>query len=556
MANQVANAEDGSGLEDSLRKAARAGAAIALAIGVAIVAGWLLRLDWLKTLGVGQRPAKFNAAIGLVLLNASLLLQMTRGRLARFAAPALAATAALLGAVTLVEYLSGVDLRIDQALIRDPVFALPEGAPGRMAANVALLLLLLGLGLLWLPTRRVGLSQVLAMGGLLMALVAIMGYLHGPESYFALAFHTALSIHMACALAVTSSAMLLARSEAGWVAPFSRRNAGGALLRRLVPAATLAPVGFDLVGYLEGELGVAEQTYLALDGLLTIVALGVIAILSARMVERGEKALRASEARYRQLFENLQATELKVRQLNESLAQRAGELTVANKELEAFSYSVSHDLRAPLRSIDGFSQALLEDQGDRLDAQGREHLGRVRKASQRMAHLIDDLLNLSRLSRAPMVRSQVDLSALARELIEDLRHQFPDRRVEVHVEPGVVAEGDVRLLRVVLENLLGNAFKFTAHRDPGEIWFGQVASASGRQFFVRDNGAGFNMAYVGKLFAPFQRLHKVEEFSGTGIGLATVQRIVQRHGGRAWAEGIEGKGATFWFTVGTPEGGQ
>ncbi len=241
-----------------------------------------------------------------------------------------------------------------------------------------------------------------------------------------------------------------------------------------------------------------------------------------------------------------------IRTLNEDLGRRNTELTAVNRELEAFSYSVSHDLRAPLRAIDGFSQALLEDHTDRLDEEGHEHLHRVRAAAQRMAQLIDDLLDLSRVTRREMRRERVDLSALARETVEQLRKSDPERAVKAAIVDGAVTEGDSHLLRVVLENLLGNAWKFTAKRPGARIEFGMTTMPDGeRVFYVRDNGVGFDMAYAGKLFGAFQRLHGMKEFPGTGIGLATVQRVVHRHGGRVWADAALDRGATFFFTLAT-----
>ncbi len=225
------------------------------------------------------------------------------------------------------------------------------------------------------------------------------------------------------------------------------------------------------------------------------------------------------------------------------------ELERKNKELDAFSYSVSHDLRAPLRSIDGFSQAILEDQADRLDDRGRDYLRRVRAAAQRMAALIDDLLELSRVSRHEMVRRPVDLTRLAEEVTAELRRADPERRVEVHIQSDLEVDGDRQLLRVALENLLGNAWKFTARTAMPLIEVGAEGRDGEPVHYVRDNGAGFDMQYVDKLFRPFQRLHGVNEFPGTGIGLATVHRIVDRHGGRVWAEGGLGRGATVHFTL-------
>ncbi|HET6246585.1 MAG TPA: CHASE3 domain-containing protein [Tepidisphaeraceae bacterium] len=235
--------------------------------------------------------------------------------------------------------------------------------------------------------------------------------------------------------------------------------------------------------------------------------------------------------------------------LNQSLQQHTAQLEVANKELEAFCYSVSHDLRAPLRSIDGFSQALLEDYGKTLEGEGRDFLQRVRAGTQRMAQLIDDLLNLSRVTRGELSRSNVDLSAMARLVAAELQKANPGRAAEFVIADGLMAEGDARLLRVVLDNLLGNAWKFTAKQESGRIEFGSTGSNGSRRFFVRDNGAGFDMTYGHKLFGAFQRLHANDEFAGTGVGLATVQRIIHRHGGKVSAEGEVGKGAMFQFTL-------
>jgi light-regulated signal transduction histidine kinase (bacteriophytochrome) len=241
--------------------------------------------------------------------------------------------------------------------------------------------------------------------------------------------------------------------------------------------------------------------------------------------------------------------EEKLKQALSDLEHSSAQLTATNKELEAFSYSVSHDLRAPLRSIDGFSQALLEDYADNIDEQGRNYLGRLRSASQKMGELIDGLLKLSRLTRSEMHREKVDLSALAQEITANLQETQPKRRVEFVIETKLADVGDRQLLRAVLENLLGNAWKFTGKRRQPRIEFGATQNGERKAYFVRDNGAGFDMTYVDKLFGAFQRLHTTEEFPGTGIGLATVQRIIRRHGGNIWAEGAVDKGATFYFTL-------
>ena len=237
-------------------------------------------------------------------------------------------------------------------------------------------------------------------------------------------------------------------------------------------------------------------------------------------------------------------------QLEDRVRRRTSELETMNKEAAAFSYSVSHDLRGPLRTMDGFSQALLEDHAEQLNDKGRHYLERIRTAAQRMGSLIDALLQLSRLTRVEMEVTRVDLSDLAALCVEDLRRGEPNRNVEVSIEPKLQTRGDARLLQVAMQNLLSNAWKFTSRREHAKIEFGKANGKANATFFIRDNGAGFDMQYADQLFGPFQRLHAESDFSGTGIGLATVQRVILRHHGRIWAEATEGQGATFYFELG------
>jgi PAS domain S-box-containing protein len=245
-------------------------------------------------------------------------------------------------------------------------------------------------------------------------------------------------------------------------------------------------------------------------------------------------------------------TQEALRQLNENLerrvAERTSELIATNQELEAFSYSVAHDLRTPLRAIDGFSRMLLEDHADQIDEEGHSYLQRIITANQRMSSLIDDLLSLSRLARSELVHQSVDLSQMARDILSELAVNSPQRTIECAIADGLVVSADPHLMRLVLENLLGNAWKFTAKTDTARIELG-IQAGKRRIYFVRDNGAGFDMTYVNKLFGAFQRLHAANEFPGTGVGLATVKRIIERHGGEVWATGEVNGGATFFFTL-------
>jgi len=281
-----------------------------------------------------------------------------------------------------------------------------------------------------------------------------------------------------------------------------------------------------------GDPRQAQLTYAPVPGNIGQDIVGLV------QVEDVTERLRA-EARVHALNRTLEAR----------VALRTRELSQANQELEAFAYSVSHDLRAPLRAIDGFSRILIERHSTGMDENGRGYLVRVRRAAGRMGELIDALLKMSRVSRGELRLERVDLSRLASEVIEELRVGDTRRQVEVVIQPELFVIGDAPLLRNLLGNLLGNAWKFTRDRLDARIEFGAVLDAQGLEYFVRDNGAGFSQAYVDKLFRPFQRLHHNDDFAGHGIGLASVKRIVERHGGTIRAEGEVGKGATFWFTL-------
>jgi DNA-binding response OmpR family regulator len=299
----------------------------------------------------------------------------------------------------------------------------------------------------------------------------------------------------------------------------------------------------DRGAMIEG-LSAGADDYLSKSNELEVLKARVRAQIRRKQFEDENRRIREELLR-----KELEAAEARAaRELSETKAILVDELERKNNELEAFSYSVSHDLRAPLRAIDGFSRVVLEDYAGGIDPKGREYLERVRGAAQRMGELIDDLLELSRVGREDLRRGRVDLSQMAQQVIADLQ-KHSDRQIEIVIQTGLIVDADSRLMRVALENLLGNSWKFTANAAAPTIHMGRGLDGREDVYFIRDNGAGFDMTYAERLFRPFQRLHNEADFAGTGIGLATVYRIFDRHGGRVWAEGAVGRGATFYFTI-------
>ncbi|HEX7150918.1 MAG TPA: ATP-binding protein [Thermoanaerobaculia bacterium] len=331
----------------------------------------------------------------------------------------------------------------------------------------------------------------------------------------------------------------------GSLAVEPRVATGGTSLRSVVtPAAVAAAIAAVLA------LGVASLTSRMVRGRVDAIRAGVDDAIRdqtyATRIEPQAGALRPLAASLNKLLEQTQQRDAVMR-------RRSAELEAANKDLESFAATVSHDLRAPVGSISGFAQALDEDYGPKLDDIGRECIYWIRHSAKQMNELIEGMLQMARLTRLEVHRTEVDITRIARDIAMNLRRAQPDREVEFVIPDGLVASGDDKLLRAVLENLIGNSFKFTSKRPGARIEIGARNDGGTITFYVRDNGAGFAPEHAAKMFRPFQRLHSEKEFSGTGIGLATVDRIVQRHGGRVWAEGEPEKGATVYFTTGRSE---
>ncbi|MBI5360265.1 MAG: hypothetical protein HZA48_06745 [Planctomycetes bacterium] len=408
-----------------------------------------------------------------------------------------------------------------------------------MAPNTGLNFLLIGLSLILIDKKVRGKympAQCVILVEGIISLLAILGYIYGAEKFYSIAQFTKMSPYTAVLFFLICIAVLFLRPNRGFMSIFTADSAGGIMARRLIPVAFAVPF---VIGWLR-ILGERAGLYDTATG----VSLSVVAniVLFVPIFWAFARSLHFSDVIRSQ-------SEEETERLNDTLNDRNARLEMANKELESFSYSVSHDLRAPLRSIDGFSAVLLEDYSDKVGEQGRDCINRVRNSTMRMGQLIDDMLKLSRVTRGEMSVKSVDLSKMAADIAGELKKTQPDRKAEFIIAPDLIVQGDENLLKVAMENLLGNAWKFTSKVPEARIEFGATRDNGIVTYFVRDNGAGFEMAYADKLFAPFQRLHSSVEFPGTGIGLATVQRIVHRHNGRVRAESELGKGTVFSFTL-------
>lgn len=524
---------------------------IVFSVGYLGLLGWYLDIAVLRSLSPDWPTLMPNAALGLMMGAAALWLLRPHSpsNWARWTGRCMASAVVFLGVATLAEYLGGWNFGLDTLLFEEKLrtvpLAYPRGDPGRMALATALNFLLLGLALLsmsavsWPIRHRV--MQALVIWPLGISLLAFMGYLYGVSSLYDIAAFSLMPLHAAVGCVALAAGMVLARVDRGWMRVFQETQLGSIVLRRVVPFAVVVPV---LLGWLRlaGERAGLYGTEFGV-GLLVIAgtasSLGLAWWLAVELntIDRGR----------------LQAKN-ELRRLNDELEQRIAERTRQlenmNKELEAFSYSVAHDLRTPLRAIDGWAQALHEDHGEALGESGRAMLDRQRAASQRLGLLIDDLLNLAHLSRKPVLLKSVDPTLLIKKIWHNFAASAYGEKATLVIGDLPRCMSDAVLLEQMLTNLLDNACKFSAGRPDPRIEIGCRRELPGEGiFFVRDNGVGFDMRYTGKLFTAFHRLHGAHEFPGTGIGLAIVQRVIHRHGGRVWAEAEVGGGATFYFTL-------
>lgn len=524
--------------EERLRVVSQACAWITLIGGLLVWFGWWSDVPWLKSVSPGLPEMSPVTAWNFVMLGFALAFRLkTTNRMVRFVP--------MIRVISSVVAATGVYALAEQ--IRQGAFVEDSSAGGwmiQMAPLTACNFILMA-GALWLGTiRRIWISEAVVLATLVVSAVALVGYSLDAQTFTHVRWFKSMAIHTAGLFMVLGSGILAAHSRSDPSSILWSQTAGGTVLRRVLPAVMIVPLAFGHLRWMGQKAGWYDTDFgLALMIVFSMTTLAAVVFWNARYLHGVDRERQEAAERVRALNDQLEMRVL----------ERTSQLEAVNRELESFSYSVSHDLRAPLRAIDGFSKILLDECSTVLGEEGLRLLHVIRNNTARMGQLIDDLLSFSRVSRHEVVKSRIRLQALISTLVEELRAMYPRRVVEVQVRPMPDILGDPAMIRQAFANLLSNAFKFTLYEPNPRIEIGSNRQDGDTVIFVKDNGAGFDMAYQDKLFGVFQRLHTLDEFEGTGIGLAIVQRVIQKHGGRVSAEGEVGKGAVF--TVRLPEAG-
>lgn len=529
----------------SLKTFSKLSGLFTIVLGLIVIAGWVFNVATLKSIFPSEISMKANAALCFILSGiVFVFLLPSETRVFRRRIGQIIALAVFtIGLLTLAEYIFNQNFGIDEMLFIESKDAFLNVSPGRMSANTAFGFIFIGLSLLFFD-KKIGKyflpSQVLSLLVVMLALMGLTSHFYSSWSLLQLFQSTAMSFPTAFLFFIISLGILLSHPYEGFMKNATKENSSGIMLRYLFPAAILLPVSIELLATVGAEIGLYGIN-------LTPIARTLGMFFSVVVL------LWLAVSKYEQFELKQKQAEEKIRELNEELEKRVIERTVelqnANKELESFSYSVSHDLRAPIRAINGFSSKLAEEYENVLDDEGKRLLNIVLKNTKNMGELIDDLLTFSRLSRKKVEFKEINMVELVNEVLKELTEFNEERKLDITVQDLPNVKGDRTLLRQVIVNLLSNSIKFTKSRDTTVIEVGGFAKDNLNSYYVKDNGVGFNMKYIQKAFEVFQRLHSSREFEGTGVGLAIVHKIIQRHGGQVWAGSEVNKGATFYFSL-------
>ncbi len=527
----------------------RAVSVTSILIGCLAIAGWVFDIEPLRNVYPGLPSTTGNGALMLILIGVSLW--STGGipkRSDKRVAIVCAALIVIIAAATFMENVLQRDFGIDQLLVRQVDAVLTNAAPGRMAPHTALSFWMLGVALLLLNLSTGPLSPYIAHGlSLLASLIGqlvCVGYGAASPNVYMAGRYGAMSVEAAVMIAFLGFAVLCAHPNRGLMAVLSSSNAGGVVARRLLPLGFGFLPLLVLISWIARILGLGSFQFGGFIVLVLVILVFAVPILwTSMLLYRTDNKRMEAEKELADQYEV-------INNLNYDLRKQATELQALNKELESFSYSVSHDLRAPLRHIAGYIHLLERRLGSQLDDDSRRYLSVITDASLEMGTLIDDLLSFSKMGRTEMLHAPIELNGAVRKIVKELQPAPGNRAVEWTIHPLPRVQGDPSMIRLVMTNFITNALKFTQTRATAMIQIGSMDRGDGENvIYVRDNGVGFDMQYAHKLFGVFQRLHRTEEFEGTGIGLATVRRIIQRHGGKVWAEAAPNEGATFYFSL-------
>ena len=519
---------------------------LTIVVGLTVIVGWAFNISILKSILPSELSMRPNAALSFMLSSIVfvILLHSNTGILGKRIGQLIALAVFILALLTLIEYIFNRNLGIDQLLFRENNGAFLSITNGKMSANTAFGFLFVSLSLLFFDTKigkYILPSQVLSLLVVMLALMGITSRFYSRWSLLQLFQSTAMSFPTAFLFFVMSLGILISHPYEGFMKNATTENSSGIMLRYLFPAAILLPVIIELLATIGVEIGLYNiQLEPIARTLGMLFSVTVLLWLAVSKYEQFEMKQRKAEEEVKILNEELE----------KRVIERTKELQTANKELESFSYSVSHDLRAPIRAIDGFTRKLADEYDKVLDDEGKRLLNIVLNNTKNMGQLIDDLLSFSRFSRKKVEQRDINMKGLVGEVSKELIEFNLDRKLEISIiEPLLEIKGDRALLKQVIVNLLSNSIKFTKSREKAIIEIGSYKNDDQNIYFVRDNGVGFNMKYVHKAFEVFQRLHSSSEFEGTGVGLAIAHKIIQRHGGKIWAESEIGKGATFYFSL-------